>query len=74
MIKWRKLSKSQWGLIMTYTKGTVSKGGADIRATGLKEWRPPSLRKLPIAATGSGVQEGNEGNTKKTSGTQGGFS
>jgi hypothetical protein len=59
---------------MTDTKGTASKGDSNIRATALKEWRPPSLRKLPIAATGAGVQEGDEGNTKKTSGTQGGFS
>jgi hypothetical protein len=59
---------------MTVTKGTVSEGDSKIQARGSKEWHPPFLRKLPIGATGSGVQEGDEGNTKKTSGTQGGFS
>jgi hypothetical protein len=58
---------------MAVTEGTGSTG-SNFRATSMKEWRPPYLRKLPIAATGSGVQEGDEGNTKKTSGTQGGFS
>ena len=39
-----------------------------------KEWRRPELQKLPIAATAHGSSKGDEGNTKKTSGTTGGFS
>ena len=59
---------------MTVTKGTGSKVDSNMRETALKEWRRPYLRKLPIAATASGNTMGDEGNTKKTSGSTGGFS
>jgi hypothetical protein len=59
---------------MTATGGSESKADGNVRATALKEWRQPFLRKLPIAATAGAVQEGDEGNSKKTSGTAGGFS
>ena len=59
---------------MADAKGTVSHSDSNVREPAQKEWRRPVLRKLPIAATASGTSLGNEGNTKKESGTAGGFS
>jgi hypothetical protein len=56
------------------TGRSESKGDDNARTTALKEWRQPFLRKLPIASTAGGTQEGDEGNSKKLSGTAGGFS
>ena len=54
---------------MTATKGTGSKADSNMREAAQKEWRRPSLRKLPIAATASGKPRwADEGNTKKTAG------
>lgn len=58
---------------MTTEAGTQSESGNG-RDAIKKEWRRPELRKLPIAATAAGSTLGNEGNTKKISGTAGGFS
>ena len=59
---------------MTTEAGTQSNSGGNIRDSVKKEWRRPELRKLPIAATAGGTTLGDEGNTKKTSGSVGGFS
>jgi hypothetical protein len=59
---------------MTVTKETGSQGDSNAREPARKEWRQPCLRKLPIAATASGNTLGDEGNSKKTSGSTGGFS
>ncbi len=54
--------------------GTQLDSSDNVRGSVKKEWRRPELQKLPIAATAAGSSKGNEGNTKKTSGTAGGFS
>jgi hypothetical protein len=59
---------------MTVAREAGAQGDSNLRETALKEWRQPCLRKLPIAATASGNTVGDEGNSKKTSGSTGGFS
>jgi hypothetical protein len=58
---------------MTTEAGPQGNGGK-IMDSVKKEWRRPELQKLPIAATAAGSSKGDEGNTKKISGTAGGFS
>jgi hypothetical protein len=51
-----------------------TKSDGNPRKPAKKEWRPPELRKLPIAATASGTHISfNDGNTKKV-GSSGNFS
>jgi hypothetical protein len=58
---------------MTAEAGNQSNDGKILDSVK-KEWRRPELQKLPIAATAAGSSKGDEGNTKKISGTAGGFS
>jgi hypothetical protein len=51
---------------MTPTKEIGSDSASNMREAAPKEWRPPELRKLPIAATaGDSHIGGNDGNTAK---------
>jgi hypothetical protein len=54
---------------MRPAKRAGPKGGKNMQKSAKKEWRRPSLRKLPIAATaGSKGHGGDEGVSTKTSG------
>ena len=54
---------------MTPAEGIGSNNISNMPESARKEWRPPGLRKLPIAATGGegGTKPGagDEGNSKK---------